>query len=106
MTNIPQFSMPKMSKIAHYLFCKKCQKSRYFCGRILARILRLRKVYELFHVRGLDRHHPLPPATKNQQGDYPSATYWPYMVNFKLCLFIPGGGVGGWEVGRGGNNQT
>ena len=32
-----QFAMPKMSKIAHYLFFEKCQKSRYFCGRILAR---------------------------------------------------------------------
>ena len=50
MTKIPQFAMPKMSKIAHYLFYEKCQKSRYFCGRILAKILRSRKVYEVFHV--------------------------------------------------------
>ena len=24
--------MPKMSKITHYLFCEKNQKSPYFCG--------------------------------------------------------------------------
>ena len=29
---------------------QKCWESRYFCGRILVRILRLRKVYEVFHV--------------------------------------------------------
>ena len=34
----------------HNLFCKKCRKSRYFCGRILARILGSRKVNEVFHV--------------------------------------------------------
>ena len=42
--------MPKMSKITHNLLCKKCRKSRYFCGRILARISGSRKVYEVFHV--------------------------------------------------------
>ena len=40
--------------------------------------------------------YPLPP--NNNQTDYPPATYWPYIVNFKLHLFFPGGGVG--------NNQT
>ena len=40
--------------------------------------------------------YPLPP--KNHQADYPPATYWPNMVNFKLHLYFPGGG--------GGNNQT
>ena len=35
------------------------------------------------------------------------ATYWPYLVNFNLHLFFPGGGVGGWVgLGGGGNNQT
>ena len=29
---------------------QKCRKSRYFCGRILARILCSRKVYEVLHV--------------------------------------------------------
>ena len=29
---------------------EKCQKSQDFCGRILARILSSRKVYEVFHV--------------------------------------------------------
>ena len=51
--------------------------------------------------------YPLP--TKYHQADYPPATYWPYMVNFKLHLYFPGGGVGGggWlGVARGGNNQT
>ena len=49
-TKMTQFVMPKMTKIMRNLFCMKCQKSRYFCGRILARILRSRKVYEVFHV--------------------------------------------------------
>ena len=49
-TKMTQFVMPKMTKITHKLFCIKCRKSRYFCGRILARILRSRKVYEVFHV--------------------------------------------------------
>ena len=40
------------------------------------------------------------PTTKNQQADYPPATYWPYIVNLKLHLYFPG-----W-VGVGGNNQT
>ena len=31
---------------------QKCQKSRYFCGRILDRILRSWKVFEVFHVCG------------------------------------------------------
>ena len=44
--------MPKMSKITHNFLCKKCQKSRYFCGRIWARISGSRKVYEVFHVWG------------------------------------------------------
>ena len=42
--------MPKMSKITHNLLCKERKKSRYFCGSTLARILRSRKVYEVFHV--------------------------------------------------------
>ena len=42
------------------------------------------------------------PATKNHQADYLPATYWPYMVNFKLPLSFPGGGC----VCGGGNNQT
>ena len=33
--------------------------------------------------------YPLPP--KDHQADYPPATYWPYMVNFKLHLYFPGG---------------
>ena len=49
-TKMTQFVMPKMTKITHNLFCIKCRKSRYFCGRILARILRSRKVYEVYHV--------------------------------------------------------
>ena len=46
------FVMQKMSKIPHNdnMACKKCWKSRYFCGTILARIIRSRKVYEVFHV--------------------------------------------------------
>ena len=46
------FVMQKMSKIPHNdnMACKKCGKSRFFCGRILARILRPRKFYEVFHV--------------------------------------------------------
>ena len=44
------------------------------------------------------------PATKNYQAGYLPATYWPYMVNFKLHLYFPGWvGVGG---GGGGKNQT
>ena len=35
-------------------------------------------------------HFILPPATKNHQADYPPATYWPYMVHFKLHLYFPG----------------
>ena len=35
------------------LIFSKSLKSRYFCGRILARILRSRKVYEVFHVCSL-----------------------------------------------------
>ena len=31
--------------------------------------------------------YPLP--SKNHQADYPPATYWPYMVNFKLYLYFP-----------------
>ena len=52
MMNIAHFAMPKMSEIPHNdnMACKKCRKFRYFCGRILARILRSRKVYEVFHV--------------------------------------------------------
>ena len=42
--------MPIMSKITHNLLCKNRRKSRYFCGRILARISGSRKVYEVFHV--------------------------------------------------------
>ena len=42
--------MPKLFKIPYNLLCEKCQKSRYFCGRILARISRSRKVSEVFHV--------------------------------------------------------
>ena len=49
MTKITQFVMPKMSKITHDLLCKKCRKSRYFCGRILARNSGSRKIYEEFH---------------------------------------------------------
>ena len=49
-TKITQFVMPKMSKITQNLFCKKCQKSCYFCGSILAKILHSRKLYEVFHV--------------------------------------------------------
>ena len=50
MTKPTQFVMPKLFKITHNLLCEKCWKSRYFCGRILARTLRSRKVYEVFHV--------------------------------------------------------
>ena len=49
LTKITQFIILNMSKIPHNLFCKKCWNSRYFCGRILTRILRSWKVYELFH---------------------------------------------------------
>ena len=42
--------MPKLFKIVHNLLCEKCRKSRYFCGRVLARILCSWKVYEVFHV--------------------------------------------------------
>ena len=35
---------------SHSLSCQKCQKSHYFCVRILARISGSRKVYEVFHV--------------------------------------------------------
>ena len=37
-------------EITQNLLCEKCRKSRYFCGRILARISRSRKVSEVFHV--------------------------------------------------------
>ena len=37
---------------SHSLSCQNCSKSRYFCGRILARILRSWKVYAVFHVWG------------------------------------------------------
>ena len=47
MTKIAQFIMQKMSKITHSLLYKKFQKSRNFCGRILARILRFWKVYSM-----------------------------------------------------------
>ena len=50
MTKITKFVMPKLFKIPYNLLCEKCQKSRYFCGRILARISRSRKVSEVFHV--------------------------------------------------------
>ena len=50
MTKITQFVIPKQFKITHNLCCKRRRKSRYFCGRILARILCSRKVYEVFHV--------------------------------------------------------
>ena len=33
-------------------------------------------------------HSKLPAATKNYQTDYPPATYWPYMVNFKRHLYF------------------
>ena len=40
---------PEMTKFMHFL-CRKCRKSRYFCGRISARFLRSRKVNKVFHV--------------------------------------------------------
>ena len=40
MMKIAQLVMPKMSKIEDDLVCKKCQKSHYFCGRILTRIVK------------------------------------------------------------------
>ena len=49
-TALKWFVMPKMLILTHNFVCKKCQKSRYFCGRILARILCSRKVYQVFHV--------------------------------------------------------
>ena len=42
-------------------------------------------------------NYPLPP--KNHQSEYLPATYWPYIVNFKLYLCFPGvwgGWLGGW----------
>ena len=49
MTKSRNLSCRKRRK-SRYLLCQKCRKSRYFCGRILARFLRSRKVFEVFHV--------------------------------------------------------
>ena len=43
-------SYKKFLKSMQNLLCEKCQKSCYFCGRILSRILCSWKVYEVFHV--------------------------------------------------------
>ena len=53
-------SLPCQKWLKSRIICfAKCQKSRYFCGRILAQILCSRKVFEVFHVWATESSMPI-----------------------------------------------
>ena len=71
------------SKLCIICYVKNVENHTYFCGRILARILRSRKVYEVFHVCQARAHHTCLLNCKPSQ-----AQAVPLLASFVNCSHI------------------